>query len=499
MPRMELDPGTCYRAIRSRDPRFDGRFFTAVRSTGVYCRPICPARTPLLRNVRFFACAAAAEAAGFRPCRRCRPETSPGTPGWMGASATVARALRLIEQGGLDHQDLERFARRLGIGSRHLRRLFLEHLGAPPVAVARTRRAHFARRLLDETRLPMGEVAFAAGYESVRQFNHDVREIFRLTPSALRRAAPAPAAGDGALALRLPFRPPYDWQAISGFLAARAVPGLERVEDGVYRRTFRGRGGSGVLEVAPDVGGHALRLRVAHAGTADLLEIVRDARRLFDLDADPATIAARLAGSPRLRRAVAARPGLRVPGAWDPFETAVRVILGQQVSVQAATTLCARLVAAYGEPLRAARGPELSLLFPSARRLAESDLAAVRMPGARKRAIRALATEVAAGRLSFDGAGSLDQLLARLREIPGVGEWTAQVIAMRCCGEPDAFPAGDLGVRQALSRAGRAPSIPEALRIAEDWRPWRAYACMHLWIHSASTKRPRRKEPRHAS
>jgi AraC family transcriptional regulator of adaptative response / DNA-3-methyladenine glycosylase II len=308
MPPMELDHAACYRAIRSRDPRFDGRFFTAVRSTGVYCRPICPARTPLARNVRFFACAAAAEAAGFRPCRRCRPETSPGTPGWMGASATVARALRLIEQGGLDHESLERFARRLGVGPRHLRRLFLAHLGAPPVAVARTRRAHFARRLLDETRLPIGEVAFAAGYESVRQFNHDVRELFRMTPTDLRRAAPEPAEGNGALVLRLPLRPPYDWRALAGFLAARAVPGIERVQDGIYRRTFRTRGGPGVIEVTPDRDGWALRLGVVRGGTADLLEIVRGTRRLFDLDADPATIAARLSSSARLRRAVAAGP-----------------------------------------------------------------------------------------------------------------------------------------------------------------------------------------------
>ena len=493
---MELDPATCYRAIRSRDPRFDGRFFTAVRSTGVYCRPICPARTPLARNVRFFACAAAAEAAGFRPCRRCRPETSPGTPGWMGASATVARALRLIEQGALDHDDIEGLARRLGLGSRHLRRLFIEHLGAPPVAVARTRRAHFARRLLDETRLPIGEVAFAAGYESVRQFNHDMREIFRQTPSALRRATPAAGAAlrEGALALRLPLRPPYDWGAIRGFLAARSIAGVERVEGDVYRRTFRTRGGPGVLEVTPDPGGGALRLRVTHGAAADLLEIVRGTRRLFDLDADPATIDARLAASPRLRRAVAARPGLRVPGAWDPFESAVRVILGQQVSVQAASTLCGRLVEAYGEPFAAARAHGLAFLFPSAERLAGSDLAALRMPGARKRAIRALAAEVAARRVVLDGAGTLEDLLVRLRAVPGIGEWTAQVIAMRCCGEPDAFPAGDLGVRQALTRAGRAPTVPEALRIAETWRPWRAYACMHLWIINAAARRPRSKE-----
>lgn len=494
---MILDPGICYRALRTRDGRFDGRFFTAVRSTGVYCRPICPAPTPKRENCSFFACAAAAQEAGFRPCLRCRPEASPGTPAWLGTSATVSRALRLLSDGALDTGNLEDLAARLGVGGRHLRRLFAEHLGASPVAVAQTRRIFFAKRLIDETDLSMTELAFASGFSSVRRFNDVIRRSFGRAPRELRRARSNGAARSPRtpITLKLQFRPPYDWNSMIGFLGRRAVPGVESAGHDYYRRTIVVKGVRGVIEIRPAGGQAHLVARIFLASPSALIEIAERARRLFDLEADPGAIGDHLAGDPRLAPAVAARPGVRVPGAWDGFELSVRAILGQQVSVKAATQLAARLVREHGEPLEldaAAFGMDgLERLFPTPERLAGADLGRIGVPGARARAISGLATAVARGDLMLDSPRGLDEAVRRLVELPGIGEWTAQYIAMRALREPDAFPATDLGLRRALTRGGGVWSSSRLEEVAEAWRPWRAYAAMMLWMAdgSASVRR----------
>jgi AraC family transcriptional regulator of adaptative response / DNA-3-methyladenine glycosylase II len=481
---VELDRDRCYEALRTRDRRFDGRFFTAVVTTGIYCRPICPARLPLLKNVRFYACAAAAEAAGFRACRRCRPETAPGTPAWLGTSAVVSRGLRLIETGALDDGDVGRLASRLGVGARQLRRLFARHLGASPAEIARARRVHFARLLIDQTERPMTELAFAAGFASVRQFNHAFRQSFGRSPRDVRRAraaraGAADAAGD-TIALRLPYRPPFDWDGLTGFLAGRAIAGVESVVDGCYRRTIELAGAPSFLEVRKLEHDFALELRVAVAPGADLLRAVERVRRIFDLDADPLAIGEALEANPMLRAHLGERPGLRVPGAWCAFELGVRAILGQQVSVRGASTLAGRLVREFGKPVAGAPGG-LSHLFPSPAQLADCDVASIGLPRARAAAIRGFAGAIANGELVLDGARGLDDAVARLAELPGIGAWTAQYIAMRALGEPDAFPAGDLALRKALASGDAPISAVQAERAAEEFRPWRSYAAMALW------------------
>jgi len=480
---MELDAGRCYRALSTRDRRFDGRFFTGVRTTGIYCRPICPARTPRPENVLFFACAAAAEAAGFRACLRCRPEAAPGTPAWAGSSAVVARALRLIGEGALDGNDLPEFAVRLGVGERQLTRLFSTHLGVAPGVVARTRRTELARRLLDETDLPVSEIALAAGFSSLRQFNHAMRQRFGEAPTALRaRRGRARASGPGApLMLRLPYRPPFEAAALLAFLCARAIPGVEQVDAVAYRRTIRVGHAAGWFELRPVRGAPHVELRVALPVLDGLPVLVARARRVFDLDADPLLIAALLRRSPALARRVMLRPGLRVPGAWDPFEMTVRAVLGQQVSVRAATTLAGRLVARFGERLAENAPAGLTHLFPRPEALAEADLAQIGLPRGRAEALRALAARVGAGALALDTARGQDELTAALTALPGIGPWTAQYVALRACGEPDAFPASDLGLRRGLAGGGAPVSTQALLREAEAWRPWRAYAAIHLW------------------
>ena len=397
-PDMQLDPAACYRALKSRDARFDGRFFTAVRSTGVYCRPVCPARTPRRENCIFLPCAAAAQEAGFRPCLRCRPEAAPGTPAWQGTSATVSRGLRLIGEGALDHEGVEPLASRLGIGARHLRRLFLEHLGASPVSIAQTRRLLFAKKLISETDLPMAEVAHAAGYASIRRFNDAFRDSYGRPPRELRRHAAPESIEGGArgLVLHLAYRPPYPWPAVLGFLAARATRGVEQVTPDTYRRTFRTEEASGDLEIrwAPDR--NELQAVVRYSGPLRLIRVAERLRGAFDLEADPVEIARAFAGDRRMQAALRKLPGVRVPGAWDGFELAVRAILGQQVSVAAATTLAGRVALAFGEKLPATQHPAdagPTLLFPSAEILAEGDLASVGLTRARERAIRGLAEE----------------------------------------------------------------------------------------------------------
>jgi AraC family transcriptional regulator of adaptative response / DNA-3-methyladenine glycosylase II len=475
---MHLDAARCYRALRTRDRRFDGRFFVGVTTTGIYCRPICPARTPKATHVRFYRCAAAAEEAGFRPCLRCRPETAPGTPAWNGTPAVVERALRLLARGALDEAGVEPLAARVGIGARHLRRLFHRHLGASPLAVARTERMHFARRLLDETDLSITRIALAAGFGSIRQFNHAFRQTFRQAPTLIRRrGARAPASANG-YALRLVYRPPFDWTALLAFFAPRAIPGVEAVEGDIYRRTITVRGEPGTLVVRPD--GGTLRLEVALPGPDALFQVVARARRMFDLDADPARIARELRHDRLLAGRIARHPGLRLPGAWDPFECAVRAIVGQQVSVRAATTLAGRIARTFGRPAPGAE-PPLAHVFPDAAALADAPLETIGIIKSRARAIRALASAVASGALPLDGTLTTDDLVEHLRGLPGIGEWTAQYILLRALGEPDAFPAGDLGLRRAAGNGSGALSERALAGRAEAWRPWRAYAALHLW------------------
>jgi AraC family transcriptional regulator of adaptative response / DNA-3-methyladenine glycosylase II len=486
-----LDPDLCYRALRTRDRRFDGRFFVAVRSTGVFCRPVCPARTPRRENCRFVPSAAAAREAGFRPCLRCRPEAAPGTPAWAGTSATVGRALRLIESGALDEGDVDGLAARLGVGARHLRRLFARHLGASPRAVAQTRRLLFAKKLIDETDLPMVDVAMAAGFASVRRFNDAVRGAWGRPPRELRRrrgearpagGRPTPTPrGPSQPTLHLAYRPPLAFDALLAFLAARAIPGVEHVADGVYRRTFEAGGVAGRLCVRPAERPDALAVTLALPEPAPLGAVVGRLRRLFDLEADPLAIEAHLAADPALAPAVAAHPGLRVPGAWDGFELAVRAILGQQVSVRGATTLAGRLVERFGAALpdRDAEGP--GRLFPTPERLARARVESIGLPSARAGAIRALARAVAAGDLVLDGSADPDATRAALEALPGVGPWTGAYVAMRALREPDAFPHGDLGLRRALAGPGGLPSAAALRARSEPWRPWRAYAALYLW------------------
>ncbi len=489
---MPLSDEACYRAVADRDARFDGRFFTGVTTTGIYCRPVCPSRTPRREHARFFRCAAEAEAAGFRPCLRCRPETAPGSPAWSGTRAPVSRALRLICGGFLDEHGVGELADRLGIGDRHLRRLFLLHLGATPVQVAQTRRIHFARALLLDSPLPVADVAFASGFRSLRRFNALFRQACGQSPSALRspvgRAATAPG---GALELRLRFRPPYGWQAMLAFLAPRATPGVEAVVDGGYRRSVMIDGAPGVIEVDLAPSADCLVLRVPFPPSRGLIDVVERVRRLFDLSADPREINAVLGRDRELAAAVALEPGLRVPGAWDSFELAVRAILGQQVSVASATSSAGRLAERYGEPLPAPAGA-VTRLFPTAARLTDVDPAELRLPRARAVAIVSLARAVASGDLSFEPQGDLDATVARLTALPGIGEWTAQYVAMRALGEPDAFPAADLGLL-AAARSWAPDVTARALAArAEAWRPWRAYAAMHLWMQLAPRTRARR-------
>ncbi|HEV8277535.1 MAG TPA: AlkA N-terminal domain-containing protein [Streptosporangiaceae bacterium] len=539
---MTLDFDRCYRAVVARDPRFDGRFFTGVTSTGIYCRPICPARTPARRNMRFFAHAGAAEAAGFRACRRCRPEASPGSPDWNARGDLVARAVRLVADGYADGHGVDGLARRLAVTDRHLRRLVLAELGTTPIALARTTRLQTARRLLAETDLPVTEVAFASGFSSVRQFNASFLEAYGRPPSQLRsrtprsrprlpgRARGGPATADAHragsqtahgevvadgtwLTLRLACREPFDGRSLLRFLAARAIPGVEEVSGGRYARTVRVPGGSGIVELVPPpstrsgengrarrqsrAGEAQVRLRVRLTSLRGVGQVVSRCRRLFDLDADPAAIAAALAADEALAPLVAARPGLRVPGAYDGFELAVRAVLGQQVSVPAASTLTGRLAARHGSLVEAAARPSPAVahpgsvrsgaptvLFPRPGDLAGADLSGLGLTTRRQVTLRALAAACADGRVNLDPGTDPEETAGRLAELPGVGPWTVAYILMRAAGDPDAFPGSDLGLRRAMERLGCEPER------ADRWRPWRAYAALHLWATLAEPLAP---------
>jgi AraC family transcriptional regulator of adaptative response / DNA-3-methyladenine glycosylase II len=457
-----LDYKACERARLARDPRFDGRFFIGVTSTKIYCRPICPAPEALAKNVRYYPSAAAAAEAGFRPCLRCRPEASPGTPAWLGTSSTVSRALKLIGESALDDGGVDDLADRLGIGSRHLRRLFLQYLGATPVAVAQTRRVHFAKKLIDETDLSMTQIAMAAGFGSIRRFNATFQNLYARAPRDLRktRANQTTASASGDYVFRLGYRPPYHFKAILEFLATRAIPGVETVNDGVYRRTIFVDGRAGTIAVR-QASGNYLELQIRYPDPAALFRIVERVRAIFDIGADPAAIAGRLQTDSRLKPVLRAFPGLRVPGCWDPFEMSVRAVLGQQVSVKGASTLAGRVAAAFGTHV------DNGIVFPSADKLADADLSQIGLTRQRATTISNLAQSVATGQTRFDAAIAPEEFERKFTELPGIGAWTAQYIAMRL-GEPDAFPASDLY----LKRAGGD---------SEAWRPWRAYAAMYIW------------------
>lgn len=474
-----------YRAVLARDARFDGQFFVAVLTTGIFCRSVCTARKPLRRNVAFYPSAAAAFSAGFRPCLRCRPELAPALARTLGATSYLQRALRLIDDGLLDHEGTDALAARIGVSDRHLRRLFDEHLGASPIAVAQVRRLLFAKQLIEQSRLPFVEIALAAGYATVRRFNDAMRVAYGRTPTQLRAGGGAVVAADvrDAVTLTLGYLGEFDWPAALAYLAARCCNGVETVDGAVWRRAFVAHGKPGYVEVSHLPERRALRIEVRTSALDALAAIVAGVRRVFDLDADLPRIEAALAQDALFAQAIAARPGLRVPGAWAPFEIAVRAILGQQVSVAAATTLAARLVQAHGAPLAwenaAPRG--LSHAFPEPRALADAPLESLGIVRTRAAAIRSLARVVADDPEFFARLGGLDEAVARLSALPGIGAWTAQYIAMRGLSEPDAFPDRDLGLMRAFAHAGHDPKT--LADHAQAWRPWRAYAAMRLWHH----------------
>lgn len=484
---MDLPPhDVCYRALATRDSRFDGRLFVGVKTTGIYCRPICPARTPKRENVTFWPSAAAAQEAGFRPCLRCRPEISPDAAAWRGTSNTVSRALALIAEGALDGDEasLATLCERLGVGERQLRRLFDKHLGAPPIAVAQTRRILFAKQLIQDTRLSMAAVAEAAGFGSIRRFNAAFHTLYRRSPSQLRHRS---RADSGAVVLRLGYRAPYDWDAILAFLAARAIAGVECVEDGRYARTIEIDGTFGSVTVEPDK--NHLRATIRFPRVTALLAIVARLRRLFDLDADIGAIGAHLSGDRALAPLIARRPGLRTPGAWCGFELAVRAVLGQQITVTGARKLAEKLVGIAGTALapEVSGDERLSRVFPSPARMARADISSLGMPRARIAALEALANAVAADPKLIEPAGSFEETIEKLLALPGFGPWTAQYWALRALRDSDAFPAADVALLRSplVARDGKRPTPKALLERAEGWRPWRAYAAQHLWTHDA--------------
>jgi len=546
-----LDDEQRYQAAVSKDPRFDGVFFIAVTSTGIYCRPSCPAITPKRENMRFHRSAAAAQEAGFRACKRCRPDASPGSPEWNIRADVVGRAMRLIADGVVDREGVEGLASRLGYEQRQVRRLVRAELGAGALAIARAQRAQTARILVETTALPLSEIAFAAGFASIRQFNETIREVFAVTPTELRRANPGGqppqtpprghnpggqppqtpprghnpggrpprtplgrdpsprtlrnpvefqtnSAAPGLVRLRLAYRAPIDAERMLGFLAARAIPGVESVQDGQYRRTIQLPNGTGILSLGPLVPSPARRgpgyveCELQLEDLRDLTAAVQRCRRLLDLDADPEAVTGYLAADPVLGPLALAHPGRRSPGHVDGNELALRAVLGQQVSVAAARRLGARLVASYGKPLSRPDG-SLTHCFPTAETLAAADPATLPMPRSRALALTGLAAALASGELSLDPGAERDRAEAVLLALPGIGPWTACYIRMRALSDPDAFLPTDVGVLDALSRLGavpagtgapvRARAAKAAAALAESWRPWRSYAVHHLWAY----------------
>ncbi|MFD4258641.1 AlkA N-terminal domain-containing protein [Streptomyces sp. NPDC058534] len=478
---MHTDTERCVRAVRSKDARFDGWFFTAVLTTRVYCRPSCPVVPPKPQNMTFYPSAAACQQAGFRACKRCRPDTSPGSPEWNQRADLTARAMRLIADGVVDREGVPGLAARLGYSTRQVERQLLAELGAGPLALARAQRAQTARVLIETTPLPMADVAFAAGFASVRTFNDTVREVFALSPSELRTRAPkhrVAGTTPGTLSLRLPFRTPLNPDNLFGHLAATAVPGVEEWRDGAYRRTLRLPYGHGVVALTPGPDHIACRLTLSDPRA--LTVAISRCRRLLDLDADPTAIDDQLRADPLLAPLVDKAPGRRVPRTVDEAEFAVRAVLGQQVSTAAARTHAARLVTAHGDPVDDPEGG-LTHLFPSTAALAAVDPQTLAMPGTRRTTFTTLVGHLADGSVNLGVECDWSETRARLLALPGFGPWTADVIAMRALGDPDAFLPTDLGIRRAAGELG-LPSTPAALTArAAAWRPWRAYAVQYLW------------------
>ena len=470
---------SCYRLSDSRDPRYDGIFFIAATSTRLYCRPSCPARQPKRANVRFYPTAAAAQSAGFRACKRCRPDAAPGSPEWNWRADSVARAMRLIADGTVDREGVPGLAKRLGFSERHLRRLLAEQVGASPVALARAQRANTARLLIESTAMPFADAAFAAGFHSVRQFNDTIRGVFASTPSEMRRrskgASPRPL---GVVELRLSCREPFDGAALLRFLEVRAVPGLEDVSGDTYRRALTLAHGTGVVELTPEV--CAVRCVLRLDDLRDLATAVARCRRLLDLDADPLAIAEVLGRDEVIGGLARARPGLRVPGCVDGDELALRTVLGQHVSLRAARTRTARLVETFGMPLEQPLGT-VTHLFPATAVLAEADPKALAWLGLDRDALQTLAARLDNSEVSIDAGSDPTEALTRLLAIPGIGPWTASYVAMRGFHDPDAFPHVDSGLRRALKALGH-PHDPRSLAVLQQqWRPWRAYAALQLW------------------
>jgi AraC family transcriptional regulator, regulatory protein of adaptative response / DNA-3-methyladenine glycosylase II len=479
---------TCYRFMRSRDPRYDGYFFVGVLSTGIYCRPSCPARLPKRRNIRLFQSAAAAQEAGLRACKRCDPDAAPGSPTWNRRADAAGRAVRLIADGAVDRGGVPGLAQRLGYSERQLQRILLAEVGAGPVALARAQRAQAARLLIESTGISFAEVALAAGFGSVRQFNDTVRAVYGRTPTELRSRARR-RIGNGAagtIELRLAVRQPFDAESAIDFLGDRAVPGIEELDGSVYRRSLSLQHGGAVVELQPE--DDVVRCRLRLDDLRDLTAAVARCRRLLDLDADPQTVSAQLRRDRWLGDLVRKRPGLRVPACVDGFELAARAVIGQQVSVLAARTVAAELVARYGEPLGESVGA-VTHRFPTSSALAEADPANLPMPRTRAEALRELAKLVAQGDLSLDIGAEARTSLAGLLAVRGIGPWTASYVAMRALGDPDAYPAGDSGVRRALERRGAVIDRAAEERLAEAWRPWRSYAVAHLWRSLGEARR----------
>lgn len=491
------DRAQCVRIAQAQDPRFDGWVYCGVTSTGIYCRPSCPARTPKPENMRFFSTAAAAQAAGFRACKRCRPDALPGSPEWDARADVTGRAMRLIADGVVDREGVAGLAQRLGYSPRHLHRRLVDSLGVGPLQLARARRAHTARLLLETTDLPIADTALTAGFNSVRQFNATIRDVFAEPPSALRQrarrhAAPAPPGSggtEGAIALRLPCRPPIDVGALVDFLRVRAVKGIEEVTaEGAYRRSLRLPHAAGVVELRAGDGGDHVAARLWLDDLRDLAPAVERCRRAFDLDSDPVAVLDALGPDPLIGAAVRAHPGRRVPGHVDGDELAVRAVLGQQVSVAGAATAAARLVASHGEELARPVGT-VTHLFPPPSALAAAEPA---LPRARVRALQGLARALAGGDIALDPGADPDEVERKLLALEGIGPWTAGYVAMRALRCPDAFLPTDLGVRRAVEALGLPGDPRSVTRLAERWRPYRAYANHHLWGMEQTTS-PGRK------
>ncbi|MFJ1563904.1 AlkA N-terminal domain-containing protein [Streptomyces erythrochromogenes] len=486
---MHTDTERCVRAVQSKDARFDGWFFTAVLTTRIYCRPSCPAVPPKVENMTFLPSAAACQQAGFRACKRCRPDTSPGSPEWNARADAVARAMRLIQDGVVDREGVPGLAARLGYSTRQVERQLGAELGAGPLALARAQRAQTARLLIETSELPMGDVAFAAGFSSIRTFNDTVREVFALSPSELRersvkagRKKDAPPRIPGTISLRLPFRAPLNPDNLFGHLAATAVPGVEEWRDGAYRRTLRLPHGTGVVALTPQP--DHIGCRLALTDLRDLTIAISRCRWMLDLDADPEAVDEQLRSDPLLAPLVDKAPGRRVPRTVDAAEFAVRAVLGQQVSTAAARTHAARLVTAYGERVEDPLGG-LTHLFPSPQALAGLDPESLALPRSRRATLTTLVSALADGSLPLGIDSDWDAARAQLSALPGFGPWTTEVIAMRALGDPDAFLPSDLGVRRAAQELG-LPSTPSALTArAAGWRPWRAYAVQYLWATDA--------------